>query len=579
MPKTSRPAVPTAFAEPLEPRRLLAATLDTTSGVLTITGTDAKDIVQFQVADVANGTDRPLTFNVLETTTTAASPSAVPSFTEVTDFLNSGTGLVTTQYDLASVNTVVINSGNNDDMIIVGGTLPIPVSVNAGAGDDSVSGGEGTDSLSGGGGNDYVFGRGGRDIVSGDFGADQLFGGAGFDFTEYKDRVNSVTVSIGNISDDGEANENDNVRNDIEGVVGGQGDDTLRADFDVIDPNVAVVFLGGDGDDSLLGANGNDTLDGGAGNDTLGGGPGDDFFFAQQGGSEIDNDALAGGDGFDTAVGDTGAVNGSSDTTSDLEAFLDDVPFYPAETGGGTATLNNGTLTVAGTAGDDRDIVQPTADGAGISVVERLFDANGNLVVVAANNFNAANVNNIIFSGGEGDDLLTVQGDVSNLPDISLNGGAGNDILIGGLGGDTLDGGAGDDYLFGRAGDDVLVGDLGRDFMSGGVGSDTADYSARTGDLLVGIGLLPDDGERGETDNILSDVETVLGGSGNDNFSTTSGTAVRFVGNAGNDTLAGGGGDDFFAANDGLRDTIFGNGGDDDGDFDDVDTVDLGSGE
>src|SRR5262249_52993314 len=56
---------------------------------------------------------------------------------------------------------------------------------------------------------------------------------------------------------------------------------------------------------------------------------------------------------------------------------------------------------------------------------------------------------------------------------VTLDGGAGNDILIGGAGNDILIGGDGDDYLDGGAGSDGLSGGAGDDTLSGGTGFDT----------------------------------------------------------------------------------------------------------
>ena len=72
--------------------------------------------------------------------------------------------------------------------------------------------------------------------------------------------------------------------------------------------------------------------------------------------------------------------------------------------------------------------------------------------------------------------------------------------------------------------------------MQGGDGNDTVDYSLRTNAVIVGIGTLSDDGEAGEGDNVWLDIETVLGGSGNDNIRGGE-LSNLLVGNGGNDTL------------------------------------------
>ena len=53
-----------------------------------------------------------------------------------------------------------------------------------------------------------------------------------------------------------------------------------------------------------------------------------------------------------------------------------------------------------------------------------------------------------------------------------LDGGAGNDEILGHEGDDTLIGGAGNDTLDGGNGDDTLSGDAGNDQLDGGVGDD-----------------------------------------------------------------------------------------------------------
>ncbi len=85
--------------------------------------------------------------------------------------------------------------------------------------------------------------------------------------------------------------------------------------------------------------------------------------------------------------------------------------------------------------------------------------------------------------------------------------------------------------------------------------------ASRTNPIYVGIGTLADDGEAGEKDNVQLDVETVIGGSGND---TIHGGAANnlLVGNGGNDQLFGNFGDDTLSGNAGT-DTLNGENGTD----------------
>jgi Ca2+-binding RTX toxin-like protein len=76
----------------------------------------------------------------------------------------------------------------------------------------------------------------------------------------------------------------------------------------------------------------------------------------------------------------------------------------------------------------------------------------------------------IIVSGYDGNDVVTVLAGVT-LP-CWLDGGAGNDRLIGGGGPNLVRGGAGNDVVRGRDGRDVLIGGTGADTVRGGRGDD-----------------------------------------------------------------------------------------------------------
>ena len=90
----------------------------------------------------------------------------------------------------------------------------------------------GSDYLDGGAGNDTLVGGVGDDTLRGGVGSDTLDGGAGGDFADYRDKVNSVvvtlngatnaTVTVGGVAED-------TIRN-IENVYGGTAGDTLTGD-------------------------------------------------------------------------------------------------------------------------------------------------------------------------------------------------------------------------------------------------------------------------------------------------------------------------------------------------------------
>ncbi len=57
-----------------------------------------------------------------------------------------------------------------------------------------------------------------------------------------------------------------------------------------------------------------------------------------------------------------------------------------------------------------------------------------------------------------GDDIVSASGLASTSIDLTVNGGAGNDVLVGSQGGDTLNGDADTDYIDGGAGIDAQSG-------------------------------------------------------------------------------------------------------------------------
>lgn len=89
-------------------------------------------------------------------------------------------------------------------------------------------------SLTGGAGNDVLVGDdeagdpgSGNDTMDGGIGADTLRGGDGIDTAGYAHRASAVTVTLDDVAGDGQAGEHDNVRSDVENVVGGAGGDAI----------------------------------------------------------------------------------------------------------------------------------------------------------------------------------------------------------------------------------------------------------------------------------------------------------------------------------------------------------------
>ena len=129
----------------------------------------------------------------------------------------------------------------------------------------------------------------------------------------------------------------------------------------------------------------------------------------------------------------------------------------------------------------------------------------------------------------------------------TLDGGAGDDVLLGGVGDDTLTGGAGADQLLGGVGDDLLYVDAADTVVEGGSGVDTVRVQGAVGVVL---------------DLAEAEVEIVYGGAGGDRLLSTGGVSVTMDGGAGDDILLGGSGDDTLRGGVGS-DVLDGGSGDD----------------
>jgi Ca2+-binding RTX toxin-like protein len=142
---------------------------------------------------------------------------------------------------------------------------------------------------------------------------------------------------------------------------------------------------------------------------------------------------------------------------------------------------------------------------------------------------------------------VTIEGTDGN--DDPLDGTNGDDVILAGDGDDKIRGLGGADKICGGPGNDTLrgrsTGSDGRDTLSGGLGTDTVSYASRTGAVRVDIDGTADDGAAGgaEADNVMTDVEKLIGGSG---WDTLIGDADSNTidGGLGGDTIDGGGGRD-----------------------------------
>jgi Ca2+-binding RTX toxin-like protein len=225
----------------------------------------------------------------------------------------------------------------------------------------------------------------------------------------------------------------------IQHVTGGSGDDVLTGD------GFQNILMGGAGADTLTGGDEADTLDGGAGNDTLIGGGGDD--------------TLSGGSGNDTLSGGTGndRLNGGS----------------------GTNVIDGG----RDADGEDNDIVVAVAD-ANITLSD-------SALVIGGQTSSLSGIEEAELTGGDSANILDAAAFTRG--GVRLEGGAGNDVLIGTAAVDTLLGGAGNDQL---------TGGLSEDTIDGGAGIDTV-IETRDADFSLS--------DHSDSDDIIDDSNLVIG--------------------------------------------------------------------
>lgn len=156
--------------------------------------------------------------------------------------------------------------------------------------------------------------------------------------------------------------------------------------------------------------------------------------------------------------------------------------------------------------------------------------ANGHDTIIGSPDFSES------LNGGHGNDTILGQAG-----DDTLIGGDGNDSIVGDLGNDSIRGGDGQDSITGDEGNDSIESGDGLDTVSGGDGDDSV-FGGNGEDSITG-----DDGN--DTLNGDGGVDTVTGGDGNDSILGGE-LNDSLLGEAGNDTINGQGGNDFISGGD-----------------------------
>jgi Ca2+-binding RTX toxin-like protein len=331
--------------------------------------------------------------------------------------------------------------------------------------DDVLAGGPGTQVLEAVGGIDRLSGGPGDDFMFKEQATASTFhGGSGTDTVSFFSDTNGVTVTLDGVANDGPPGEHDNVGKDVEGVIGGTGNDHLIG-------NAKANTLSGDqGDDVLDGRGGNDTLQGGSGDSN-----GSDVFIGGPGVDTVDDNGQAAGlhlsiDGVanDRVVGrpQDGVDNIHTDVENVIGGFFDDHITGDAAANSLIGGFGNDTLVGAG----GNDVLRP---GPGTDTVN-----GGPGLDTASFADAAAAVTADLLAGsasGDGDDGLNgIE---------RLSGSGFDDHLVGSQGPNRLSGGAGDDHLKGLAGNDALLGGAGDDTLDGGADSDTCRQGPGSGSV------------------------------------------------------------------------------------------------
>jgi Ca2+-binding RTX toxin-like protein len=181
-------------------------------------------------------------------------------------------------------------------------------------------------------------------------------------------------------------------------------------------------------------------------------------------------------------------------------------------------TLVNGLLSVAGTNKADRIALGLQAGQPGILQVD--FGDDGS----AEFSFERSQIAEIVVDAGNGGDSVRideVNGVFSDTIPTTIDGGNGNDRLVGGAGAVTIEGGNGNDTLFGGNGNEKLLGGNGNDSIDGNKGNDTA-FLGNGNDTFIwdpGDGSDTIEGENGNDTmvfngaNVVDTVDLVADGS------------------------------------------------------------------
>ena len=473
---------------------------------------DGTDVLNFDIADAAEANGIIINIGTSDaflngaTGATAGSSDlvgAMTAYARSNETGNIGSGMVTT---FTGVERFV--GTDQADIMISGAT---GANMNGAAGDDAITGGGGADTITGGEGQDSINAGGGDDIINlssqAADGTDDINGGSGVD-----------TIVIGGGSS----------------FVFSTADSKLQAVENVqLGSGAAVTLTGQTEGFNITAGGGNETIISGSGDDVINGGLGNDFIQAAAGA-----DVINGGAGLDTVsyADVTGATSHGETAITGMAVNLSEESV--ADT---TITIEFVSLTFAGPimiANNDPDEVLTAGTVQYLSTVKGL----------TADDYSIDTVTSIEgFIGSALNDYIVLGADA-----VTVDAGAGGDIIFSGTAADNINAGSGDDFInIGSASDHSAL-----ETINGGTGDDVIQFTSVLGETLV-------------LSANVTDIETVrVTNAGGVNTGTTAEsidasaltTGITITGNFGDnmiigtafaDTLEGWVGDDTYVVSDG----------------------------
>ncbi|MBR4903525.1 MAG: hypothetical protein IKZ53_02560, partial [Selenomonadaceae bacterium] len=379
---------------------------------------------------------------------------------------------------------VTIDGSAANSISILGNDIANKIIAGAGS---TLNGGKGNDTLIGGAGTDiFVYEKGdGNDVIQGYGEGDKISLGNGAEITDGLIQNGDAVIKIGSnsVTVKGKSEITLTSATGIDSVFGNKvfsnSDSitlpatfdktyTLPADVRNVDGSArsaAVQITGNEEDNSIIGGKGADTLDGGAGNDTLKGGDGSDLFI-YNGGEDVIKDYTA---------ADKISVGGGL-TYQDFEISGKDVILNYGEgnslkiAGGKNTTININSLTK-------------------IYSEEGISDNKKTSITLpsSSTDFNAVEYSKLVTIDGSAANSISILGnDIANKiiagsNSLTLNGGKGNDTLIGGSGANVFvyEKGGGNDVIQGYGDGDKIS--LGSDII-------ISDVTKKNTDTIIKVG-------------------------------------------------------------------------------------------